>query len=377
MNKRKSNRRKRAKREEKINKSRQQEPQKRHTGKITVTQGGFGFVPQESGDIDIFIPPKYINQAMDGDLVEVEELKEERRSRRRQKDDSGTKKGPAGKVIEILERKRTKIIGELIPGNRIRPLNKRLPDMNISGSIEDAQRGDWIEVDIPSPSDSGDRYEMPPVEYSKKYGQAGTIEADINAVINEYDLEPPYSDDQIQRADKIAPSPVNRKDLTSLYCITIDPIDAKDFDDSVSIKAGEKSGEIELGVHIADVSGYVTPGSEWDLEAKRRGFTAYIPGNTLPMLPSSLTRNASLTTGKPSAAHTVIITIEEKTGKVLRSKRMFSNVQIVKRLTFEEVQDAIDGNPPNNWDDELKENIVKVVELTKRCANIAKKRNIF
>ena len=377
MNRRKSNKRKRAKREKEVKKARQQEPQKRHTGKITVTQGGFGFVPQESGDIDIFIPPKYINQAMDGDLVEVEELKEERRSRRRKADDSSTKKGPAGKVIEIIERKRTKIIGELIPGNRIRPLNKRLPDMNINGSLEDAKNGDWIEVDIPSPSDSGDNFAMPPVEYSKTHGQAGTIEADINAVINEYDLEPPYSENQIQRADKIEPSSLNRKDLTSLYCITIDPIDAKDFDDSVSIKPGKKSGEIELGVHIADVSGYVTPGSEWDLEAKRRGFTAYIPGNTLPMLPSSLTKNASLTTGQPSAAHTVIITVEEKTGKVLRSKRMFSKVQIVKRLTFEEVQEAIDGNPPNNWDDELKENIFKVVELTKKMREYRKKTEHF
>ena len=347
-------------------------PVKRHQGKITVTAGGFGFVAQEAGGVDIFIPPKYINHAMDGDIVEIEELDE--KPRRGRTNNKPSNKGPAGKVIEIIERTRNKVVGELIAGRKIRPLNKRLPDMDISGSLGDAKRGDWVEVEIPFPEDRND---TPPVKFVETFGKAGTIEADINAVINEYDLLPPYTDEQKARADQIVPLDADRQDLTSLYCITIDPIDAKDFDDAVSINPGKNKDEIELGVHIADVSAFVTPGSEWDQEAKKRGFTAYIPGNTLPMLPATLTKNASLTTGTPSPAHTVIITINGRTGKVLRSERCFSTVKIAARLTFEEAQQAIDGNPPENWDKKLTENIAKVAELTRTMREYRSKTEHF
>lgn len=334
---------------------------KTYQGKITVTQGGFGFVTPESGGVDIFIPPKYINHAMDGDIVAVEELEE--KPRRGRTFNKPTSKGPAAKVVEIIERTRSKVVGELIAGRKIRPLNRRLPDINVSGTLGDAKRGDWIEVEIPSPDE---RHDMPPARFIDSLGKADTVEGDIKAVIKEFNLLPPYTDEQKERADKIVPLDADRKDLTALYCITIDPIDAKDFDDAVSVEPGKNPGEIELGVHIADVSAFVAPGSEWDVEAKKRGFTSYIPGNTLPMLPATLTKNASLTTGSNSPAHTVLITIEEKSGKVLRSERCFSTVRIAHRLTFEEVQQAIDGNPPSAWDSTLIENIAKVTELTRK-----------
>jgi ribonuclease R len=346
---------------------------KHYKGKIIITQGGFGFVTPEEGGIDIFIPPKFINNAMDGDIVDIEELDEKPRSGRTSNKPSN--KGPAGKVIEIIERTRNKVVGELIAGRKIRPLNRRLPDINIAGSLGDAKRGDWVEVEIPFPEEA--RNEIPPASFKESFGKAGTVEADINAVINEYDLLPPYTEEQKNRASQIVPLDADRKDMTSLYCITIDPIDAKDFDDAVSIQPGEKSGEIELGVHIADVSAFVAPDSEWDREAKKRGFTAYIPGNTLPMLPATLTKAASLTTGSASPAHTVIITIDAQSGKVLRSKRCFSTVKIAARLTFEEVQQALDGNSPSNWDTQLKENIAKVAELTRKMRKYRSKTEHF
>ena len=346
---------------------------KHYKGKIIITQGGFGFVSPEEGGVDIFIPPKFINNAMDGDIVDIEELDE--KPRRGRTFNKPSNKGPAGRVVEIIERTRNKVIGELIAGRKIRPLNRRLPDINIAGSLGDAKRGDWIEVEIPFPEE--DRNDIPPGKFKETFGKAGTVEADINAVINEYNLLPPYTKEQKARADQIVPLDADRKDLTSLYCITIDPIDAKDFDDAVSIQPGKNKDEIELGVHIADVSAFIAPGSEWDREAKKRGFTAYIPGNTLPMLPATLTKNASLTTGTPSPAHTVIITINGRTGKVLRSERCFSTVKIAARLTFEEVQQAIDGNPPSNWDTELEENIAKVAELTRTMREYRSKTEYF
>ena len=344
----------------------------KYTGKITITAGGFGFVTPEAGGVDVFIPPKYINGAMDGDIVNVEQLDEKpRRGRTYNKPES---KGPAGRITEIVERTRNKVVGELIAGHKIRPLNKRLPDMNISGSLGNAKRGDWVEVEIPFPEGRND---IPPAKFKETFGKAGTIEADIAAVIKEYDLLPPYTEEQKTRADQIVPLDADRKDLTNLYCITIDPIDAKDFDDAVSIRPGKNKDEIELGVHIADVSAFVPPGSEWDKEAKKRGFTAYIPGNTLPMLPATLTKNASLTTGSDSPAHTVLITVNGRTGKVLRSERCFSTVRIAARLTFEKVQQAIDGNPPQEWDSEITDNVAKVAELTRTMRKYRSKTEHF
>ena len=334
---------------------------KHYTGKIVVTQGGFGFVAPESGGVDIFIPPKFINGAIDGDIVNVEELDEKPHKGRTY--NKFLNKGPVCKVIEIIERTRNKIVGELIAGRKIRPLNRRLPDMNVKGTLGDAKRGDWIEVEISLSEESSN---ISSAKFKKSFGKAGTVESDINAVINEYNLPSPYTEEQKARADEIVVVDSERKDLTSLYCITIDPIDAKDFDDAVSIRPGKKYGEIELGVHIADVSAFVVPGSEWDKEAKKRGFTAYIPGNTLPMLPATLTKNASLIIGENRPAHTVIITIDQQTGKVLRSERCFSNVRIAARLTFEEVQQAIDGNPPSNWDSDTKESIATIAQLTRK-----------
>lgn len=332
----------------------------RYTGKISITASGLGFVAPESGGEDIFIPPQYTGDAMDGDIVSVEELDEKpRRSRTFNKPDS---RGPAAKVVEIVKRTRNKVIGELIAGRKIRPLNKRLPDMHVSGSVGDAKRGDWIEVEIAPP---GEKSGTPPAKFKSSHGKAGTIEADIAAVISEYDLQPPYTEEQKARADQLKPQDANRQDLTDRYCITIDPIDAKDFDDAVSFRPGKNKDEVELGVHIADVSAFVTPGSEWDIEAKKRGFTSYIPGNTLPMLPATLTKNASLTTGSDSPAHTVLITVNGRTGKVLRSERCFSTVRIAARLTFEEAQQAIEGNPPSEWDAELTENVANLAKLAR------------
>jgi ribonuclease R len=330
-----------------------------YKGKITITPAGFGFIIQDDSEQDIFIPPQYISCAMDGDIVKAKELDEAPRRGRR---NSNTSRGPVAKVVKIIERTRTKIVGELLAGQKMRPLNRRLPEISIEGDCQDAERGDWIEAELP---DIKDKSNITSVKYIRSIGKVDSVQSDIDAVIAEYSLKPRYTEEQNTEAGLLTPSPIDRKDITELYCLTIDPIDAKDFDDAVSISPGKNKGEIELGVHIADVSGFVTPGSYWDEEAEKRGFTAYIPCNTLPMLPPSLTRNASLTTGEPSPAHTVILTIDKKTGKVLSSRRMFSLVKIAKRLTFDEVQDAINGKPPEGWNKKLIKTIKELSDLTK------------
>jgi ribonuclease R len=330
---------------------------------------------ENSEEKDIFVPPQYVGDAIDGDTVQVE-LLDERPRRGGRGGRSQPDKGPAGKVVKILERKRSVIVGELIAGRKVRPLNRRLPDIDIKGSLDDAKRGDWIEVEAPAIAEERNS-SIAPVSFVKALGKAGTVEADIEAVLTEFDLKPAYTEEEDREAAAIKPVETKREDLTSLFVVTIDPIDAKDFDDAVSLAPGKKKGELELGIHIADLSAWITPGSTYDKKAEERSFTAYIPGNTLPMIPKTLTRTASLTAEAPSPAHTVLITVEEATGKVLRSRRCFSTIKVNARLTFEQVQAAIDGNPPDDWDDELKENVAKVAKLTRTMRAFRKKTEQF
>ncbi|MCK5844376.1 MAG: VacB/RNase II family 3'-5' exoribonuclease, partial [Victivallales bacterium] len=363
MSKRSDRLRRRKKHQSKTTKPPKEIP-KLFSGKLTVTAGGFGFLAMEKEDEpDLFIPPQFVASALDGDTVTVELLEEKGRPRLSK---SGKERGPAAKVVKILERGRAIVVGELLAGRIVRPLNKRLPDLTVKGSLGDASKGDWVKLEMPTPGKK-QASEIPPAPLIESLGKAGSVASDLAAVIAEYNLPSPYSDEQNEAAANIKPDDsVPRVDLTSLFAVTIDPEDAKDFDDAVSIRNCEKPGEIELGVHIADVSAWISPGDEWDQEAMKRAFTAYIPGNTLPMLPKSLTKLASLTTGGDSFAHSCLITIDAKSGRVLSSKRCFSKVRIAARLTFDEAQASIDGKPPEGWSDELKDNLARVYELTKK-----------
>jgi ribonuclease R len=342
--------------------------EKQFTGKISVTPSGFGFVtPEGDSKRDIFIPPKYINSAMNGDKVKGILLKEHK--------NLNSDKGPAGKVTEIIERKHSIVVGELIAGHKVRPLNKRLPeDIKISGNTQGAKRGEWVEVEL---SDHGEKSGECRGEILSSIGKAGTIEHDLLAIIREYDLPPVYTEEQNAESATIKPRKINREDLDGLFCVTIDPHDAKDFDDAISLAPGKKNGQLELGVHIADVAAWISPNDTWDKEARKRSFTAYLPGKTMPMLPRDLTAKISLTEGTKSLAHSIIFTIEEKSGKIVGFKRFHSNLTITKRLTFDQVQNLIDGKPPKDWDNEFQEKIQTLVKLTRKMRNRRKEQEQF
>ena len=346
------------------------------TGRITVTAGGFGFVATDSGnEKDIFIPPGHLGGAIDGDTVKVGMVEDRKRRGNRGND---AERGRVAEVLKIIERPRTTIVAELIAGRKARPLNKRLPDIEVRGSTKGAKKGDWIKLQIPSLEDSGADGAIPPSIVVEALGKAGDLDADIDAAIAEYDLLPPYTEEQEKRAAEIRPdNNLPREDMTCFFCVTIDPPDAKDHDDAISISPGKKPGEVELGVHIADVAAWVQPGSEWDKEAKRRGFTAYIPGKTLHMLPKTLTDRASLTPGQPTPAHSVIITIDSATGAPIRSRRTLSTVEIAARLTFGEVAEAMKGAPPEHWDKKLRSNIAELADLTRKMREWRKTNEKF
>ena len=326
------------------------------TGKISITPQGYGFVSVGTDDkaSDIFIPAKHTSSALNGDTVRIRLL-----------DESSSKqgKGPAGIVYEVEERNLPFLVGELIlknDGFYVRPLSRRIPDdIKVFGGCQDAVRGDWVKAHLVYGYKNRNKAIC---EIISSLGKVGNLENDMQAVILEFNLPPAYTEDEDNQAMELTPRDINRTDLTSLYCVTIDPHDAKDFDDSVSIMPGEKKDELIVGVHIADVAAWIQPNSIFDQKAAERGFTAYIPGNTRPMLPKTLTKNISLTVDKTSLAHTVLMTINANTGEIKKQRRVHSKIVIAKRLNFNEVESYIKNKEvKDDWDSELLENLDSLI----------------
>ncbi len=328
-------------------------------GKIAITSQGYGFVTIENKEeaTDIFIPAKHINSALDGDKVKIRLLNDSI-SRR----EPG--KGPVGIVYEVEERNRPFLIGELLLKNDgffVRPLNRRLPeDIRVSGNCKGAKRGDWVKAELLYGQRNRNKTTC---QILSSLGKVGNIENDIQALILEYNLLPLYTESEEQKAMELEPNEIKRKDLTSLYCVTIDPHDAKDFDDAISVTKGKKNDEVIVGIHIADVATWIQPGSYFDEQAAERGFTAYIPGNTRPMLPKNLTANISLTCDKISLAHTVLLTVNTNTGEIKNQERCHSKIQIKKRLSFGEVENYIrEKTAIEGTDEEFNKNLDLLIQ---------------
>jgi len=313
------------------------------TGKITMTPAGFGFVARDGGP-DIFIPPKFVNGAMDGDTVNVALLPP-------RPEDIESQHGPAGRIVEIVERGRNAIVGEVLAGRKIRPLNKRIAeDIRLSGNLKGAQRGDWVKIKLLETEQNGFKRGL----VEENIGKAGSIKGDLDAIMAEYELFDPYTEQQEEEAAALPRQTIKREDFTREFTATIDPEDAKDFDDAISIagKPGDKT--VDIGVHIADVAAWIVRDGFWDKEAAKRAFTAYLPGRTLPMLPRNLTKLISLTPDVDSPAHSVILTVDTDSGKILKTRRCHTMIRVNHRLTYETVQTYLDtGKKPQEWTNEF------------------------
>lgn len=326
-------------------------------GIFSSTASGFGFVSRGNGEPDIFIPARQVENAVDGDKVSVEIT-----------DPYGHNNlGPVGRITEILSRERRFVVGEFLNGRLLKPLDSRFNgEIRITGSVKGVEIGEWVKVRL---LDSGSKFtEALRGTIEERYGMSGNIGADLQAVAAEFDLCKPYTEEENQAAAKTHPAEIERTDLTGHYAITIDPTDAKDFDDAISLMPGEKKGEAVLGVHIADVAAWVRAGTKLDKGAARRAFSSYLPGMFLPMLPKPLTALISLREGVESNAHTILFTIRESDGKILGSKRVHSNIRVVARLNYDEVQKFIEDpkSAPKKWTAALKKNLTALVELVRK-----------
>ena len=333
------------------------------TGTLSTASGGFGFVNTEDGT-ELFIPPSAMNGALDGDTVEAVIS------------DRFDPHGPSGKITAILHRKRKFLVCQMTGTGTAQPLNHNIPiELRISGSAKGAKRGDWVNLRL---LENGSKFtERLRASMEEKIGPSGSVYHDLLAVSREFDLPPSYSPELERAASALSPCDMpERRDLTDLFSITIDPEDAKDFDDAVSIENFSKT-EWRIGVHIADVAAYVKPGTKFDKEARKRGFSSYIPGMFRPMLPHSLTKKISLNQGVRSLAHTVFLRVSKKDGSVLSAERFFSTIEIKARLNYREVQESFDGSVPENWNQVLRRNIASLRKAASLMRAYRKKTEVF
>ena len=310
-------------------------------GKLAMTAKGFGFFTPDETDgksEDIFIPAKFTGNAIDGDRVKIKLLPP------RKDHPEDMERGPVGKVLEILERSRESFVAELLPGSFVSPLNNRLPEVvSIHGSRKGAERGNWVEIEC----ESGRNGELTG-RITKVFGKVGDISSDLDAIMAEFDLPGKYTDAEESAASAIIPAEIPRTDCRELFVLTIDPFDAKDFDDALSV-VQNSDGTHTVGIHIADVAAYIRPKDNFDKAAAMRSFSCYLPGRTLPMLPAALTAKISMQQDQDSLAHSVFLTID-KDGKVLAGERKHTIIKVAQRLNYDEVQDFLDhGKTKDHW----------------------------
>ena len=202
-------------------------------------------------------------------------------------------------------------------------------------------------------------------------------------IISEFNLRFEYSEEALKESEEISsnfdednPKHLeNRMDLRDLMTITVDPYDAKDFDDAVSLEY-DKNGNMILGIHIADVSEFVKPGSALDIEARARGVTSYLPGATLHMLPDKIASNlCSLREGEIKLAKSVFITYNNE-GEILHRKLIKSAIRNNKRMTYGQVLEILEEKQ-SDIDKKIQKLVINLKKLTDKLNDNRRKQGAY
>ena len=333
-------------------------------GIFSAARAGFGFVDVEEGGA-VFVPEKFANDAIDGDRVLVQILPPRREFEKRES-------GPAGRVVEIIERKRTEFVGEMLAGFRVKALDPKLPDfIRVFGSKHGAEPGDWVKLRLDSVED-GVCY----CQISKVIGKAGIISADLDAVCEEFDIPRAYTEEENDAAASLEPREIERIDRRNITSYAIDPVDAKDQDDAVSICI--KDDRVILGVHISDVAAYIAPKSRFDAAALKRTFSCYLPGRTLPMLPAKLTAQLSVGGDKNALVHSVFLEVDRSSGEVAGYRREHSLMNGALRVNYDEVQEFLEsGRHPDHWSTQQIKDISLLLEITGKMRSFRAEKEKF
>ncbi|GGG87546.1 ribonuclease R [Parapedobacter pyrenivorans] len=306
-------------------------------GRVDMTADGSAFiVPEDEFEDDIYIGPRKLRQALHGDRVKVHTY-EKRRGKRKE-----------GEVVEILERARTEFIGTVTISPRFAFLiaddRKMLQDIFIPlADLNGAKDGEKVVVTITEwPQES----KNPVGKVTYVLGKKGENDTEMVAILADFGFPLAFPNAVEQEAEafpaQISPDEIaKRRDFRSITTFTIDPADAKDFDDAISFQQ-LPNGHYEIGVHIADVAHYVRPDSALDKEAFERGTSVYLVDRVIPMLPERLSND--LCSLRPREDRLVFSAVFEmdKNANVIHEWFGRSVIHSDKRFSYEEAQEIIE-----------------------------------
>lgn len=318
------------------------EDRKYTLGTLDITSNGNGYFISEDYDDDIFVPNINLGKGLQGDIVRAYIYKK-RRSNKLEAD-----------VVEVLERVKTEFVGVLQLtknfGFVLPDSNKMYADIFVSqNKLNGAEDGDKVQVTI---TDWPEKSKNPFGKITKVLGKPGDHNTEMHSILLEYDLPyefpPEVEEDAKTLSLEITEEEIaKRRDMRGDLTFTIDPKDAKDFDDALSFTKLE-NGNFEIGIHIADVSHYVAPKTILDAEAYERATSVYLVDRVVPMLPEMLSNGVcSLRPNEEKLTFSAVFELDEKA----RIQNQWFGRTVTysdKRFAYEEAQALIDSNKKEN-----------------------------
>ncbi len=320
----------------------------RYTGQVVMTKGGSIFVECDNRDKDIHISGYQSLQALHGDIVEAVITHKSQRGR-----------SDEGEIVAILERNLRTYVGTaevsdhqifIRSTSRQMPLDIFLPKRKYP-KLEDGTKVSFRVKEWPQGSKS------PVGEIVEVLGKTGDNDTEMHAILAEYDLPYRYPK-EVEAAAEAIPARISKEDYASrrdfrdTVTFTVDPADAKDFDDALSVREIQE-GVWEIGVHIADVTHYVRPGSIIENEARERATSVYLVDRTIPMLPERLSNElCSLRPNEESLCFSAVFTINEDL-EILDEWFGRTVIYSDRRFTYAEAQDIIEGSDGDYRDEVL------------------------
>jgi ribonuclease R len=306
-------------------------------GVVDMTHRGGAYVAVEEFEDDVRISPSMTGPAFNGDTVTVELLHQKKG------------KKPDGKIIEVIKRARTQFVGTVQKMKNfafVVPDNSKIHvDFFISKEyLNKAMDGDKVVVEL---LDWPTHVDNPFGQIIKVLGKAGEHNTEMHAIVAEFGFNTEFNEATIEEAEafpeNLSENEINkRKDFRKTLTITIDPADAKDFDDAISYREINPNN-FEIGVHIADVSHYVRPGTMLDDEAFDRATSVYLVDRTIPMLPERLSNGlCSLKPNVDRPAFSIIFNLDAE-GRILAYEITKTMIHSDRRFSYEEAQEVIEG----------------------------------
>ncbi len=329
------------------------------TGTVSLARGGFGFLQREGLD-DVFIPPSSLGGALDGDTVMAETC-------------GRSDRGPECRVIKIIKRRTDLVVGTFQQSRNfgfVIPDDEKIPfDIFISKKkFLNARNGQKVVVRITKWHDPKKYNSKPEGEVAEVLGFPDAKGVDILSVMRSHGLKEEFPPRVTEQCDNINETISDadlavRKDFREEKIFTIDGVDSRDFDDAVGIEYAD--GVYTLGVHIADVTHYVTEGSPLDREAFCRGTSVYFPGSVVPMLPKRLSNGiCSLNPHEDRLTLSVVMKIN-KNGEVTDHEICEGIIRSCERMTYDDVTSILEG------DKELSRKYAHITDKLKHMEDLA------